>query len=145
MSGKTAQAAPIDTSLCQMIWAVLFLMREVVFWGRARRVVAGRERRGGVQRPGQRLAVDKEISPEDVQRALGDTLGPSYRLRVTSGSSPKVRRNAVTWGTLHLSWSAGKTSSRVRPGGLILVAAFNAVYTVPKIRHALDRAFPQAR
>jgi hypothetical protein len=90
------------------------------------------------------LAVDKEISLEDVQRALGDALGPGYRVSVTSGSSVKVRRNAVTWATVHLSWSAGKTSFRVRPGGLILVAAFNAVYTVPKIRHALDRALPQA-
>ena len=91
------------------------------------------------------LAVDQEISLEDVQHALGDTLGPGYRVSVTSGSSLKVMRNAASWGTVHLSWSAGKTSFRVRPGGLILVAAFNAVYTVPKIRHALDRAFPQAR
>jgi hypothetical protein len=90
------------------------------------------------------LTVDKEISLEDVQRALADVLGPGYRVSVTSGSALKVTRNAVTWGTVHVSWPAGKTSFRVRPGGLILVAAFNAVSTVPKIRHGLDRAFPPA-
>jgi len=90
------------------------------------------------------LAVDREISLEDVQRALADALGPGYRVSVTSGSSLKIMRNAVTWGTVHVSWSAGKTSFRVRPGGLILVAAFNAVSTVPNIRHGLDRAFPNA-
>lgn len=86
------------------------------------------------------LAVSEEISLEDVQRALGDALGPGYRVSVTSGSSLKVMRNAVTRGTVHVSWPAGKASFRVRPGGLILVAAFNAACTVPKIRHALDRA-----
>jgi hypothetical protein len=89
-------------------------------------------------------AVNKEISLEDVQRALAEGLGPGYRVSATSGSTLKVMRNAVTWGTVHVSWSAGKTSFRVRPGGLILVAAFNAVFTVPKIRHGLDRAFPHA-
>jgi hypothetical protein len=90
------------------------------------------------------LAVNKEISLEDAQRALADALGPGWRVTVTSGSSLKVTRNAVTWATVHVSWPSGSTSFRVRPGGLILVAAFNAVSTVPKIRHALDRAFPHA-
>ncbi len=90
------------------------------------------------------LTVDKEISLEDVQRALADALGPGWRVTVTSGSALKVTRNAVTWGTVHVSWPSGKTSFRVRPGGLILVAAFNAVSAVPKIRHALDQAFPPA-
>jgi hypothetical protein len=90
------------------------------------------------------LAVNKEISLEDAQRALADALGPGWRVTVASGSSLKVAHNAVTWGTVHVSWPSGKTSFRVRPGGLILVAAFNAVSTVPKIRHALDRAFPHA-
>lgn len=88
------------------------------------------------------LAVDKEISLEDVRRALAGALGPGWRVTVTSGSALKVTRNAVTWGTVHVSWASGKTSFRVRPGGLILVAAFNAVSTVPKIRHAIHWAFP---
>ena len=53
-------------------------------------------------------------------------------------------RNFMIWGTVHVSWPGGKTRFRIRPGGLILVATFYAVYTTPKIRHALDRAFPQA-
>ena len=34
-------SAQIDASLCQVIWAAFFLVREVAFWGRDRRVGAG--------------------------------------------------------------------------------------------------------
>jgi hypothetical protein len=90
------------------------------------------------------IEVNKDVGLDDVQRALSDALGPAYRVSITSGSSLKVMRNFVTWGTVHVRRSGGRTSFRVRPGGLILAAAFNAVYTTPKIRRALDQAFPQA-
>jgi hypothetical protein len=89
------------------------------------------------------IEMHEDISLEDVQRALADALGPGYRISATSDSSLRITRNFIIWGTVQVSWSAGETSFRVRPGGLVLVAAFNAVSIVPKIRHALDRAFPQ--
>lgn len=90
------------------------------------------------------IVVNKDVGLESVQRALSDALGPGYRVTATSGSSLRVVRNFIVWGSVHVSWSGGRTSFQVRPGGLILVAGFNALYTVPKIRHALDKAFPQA-
>jgi hypothetical protein len=90
------------------------------------------------------IEVNKDVGLEDVQRALSDALGPAYRVTITSDSSLRIMRNFVTWGTVHVRRSEGRTRFQVRPGGLILAAAFNAVYTTPKIRRALDRAFPQA-
>jgi hypothetical protein len=88
------------------------------------------------------VMVNKEIRIEDVQRALSNNIEPAYRVSITSRSTLKVMRNFAVWGTVHVSWSDGKTSFRVRPGGLILAAAYNAIFTTPKIRRALDQAFP---
>lgn len=90
------------------------------------------------------ITVNRDIGLDAVQRGLSDALGPGYRITPTSGSSLRVMRNFLAWGTVHVSWTEGTTSFRVTPGGLILVAAFNAFYTAPKIRRALDTAFPQA-
>lgn len=90
------------------------------------------------------IEVDRDISLDDVYSALSRGLGPRYRIGVLSGSSLKVVRNVAVCGTVHVSWSAGKTSFQVQPGGGAVVAAVNAVYTAPKIRRALARAFPQA-
>ncbi len=90
------------------------------------------------------IEVNRQIEAEDARAALSEALGPGYRVSVSSPSSLKVTRNFLIWGTVHTSWSGGSTRFRVRPGGLILVAAFNALYTVPKIREALGRAFSDA-
>jgi hypothetical protein len=90
------------------------------------------------------IDVNKEVGLDDVQRALSDALGAGYRVSTISGSSLRVMRNFLVWGTVHVSWSGGATSFRVRPGGLIVVGAFNALYTVPRIRRALAQAFPQS-
>jgi hypothetical protein len=90
------------------------------------------------------LEVNENIGIEDVQRGLSDALGAGYRVKASSASALRVTRNFVIWGTVHITWSEGWTRFRVRPGGLIVVAAINAVYTVPRIRQALGRAFPQA-
>lgn len=85
--------------------------------------------------------VNHEVSLEDVQAKLSDALGPAYRIKATSGSMLRVYRNPVIWGTVRVSWSGGKTAFHVRPGGFILIGMLNALTTVPKVRHALDRAF----
>jgi len=90
------------------------------------------------------VQVNRDISLEEVQAALSEALGPAYRVKAMSGSALRVTRNPVIWGTVHVSWSGGTTSFRVRPGGLIVLAALNALYTTPKIRHGLSQAFPPA-
>lgn len=90
------------------------------------------------------IQVGRQIQAEDAQAALSEALDPGYRVSVSSPSSLKVTRNFLIWGTVHMSCTGDSTSFRVRPGGLIVVAAFNALYTVPKIREALGRAFSEA-
>jgi len=90
------------------------------------------------------IEVNRNIELESAQRALSDALGPGYRVSVSSASALKVARNFIVWATVRVSWSAGTTSFRVTPGGLIVVAGFNALYTVPKVRRALETAFPNA-
>jgi hypothetical protein len=84
-----------------------------------------------------------EIRLEDVQRALNDALGPAYKVTAKSDSTVRVSRNPVIWGSVRVSWSGGKTTFHVRPGGALVVLALNAIYTVPKVRNALDRACPE--
>lgn len=91
-----------------------------------------------------RSQVEQDLTLEAVQRALADELGPGYRVTATSASALRVYRNPVIWATVHLTWSSGQTTFRVRPGGLILVMLVNASYTVPKVRRALELAFGQA-
>lgn len=90
------------------------------------------------------IEVNREIEIEDARKALSDALGPGYQVTVGSSSSLKVKRNLFAGGTVHLNWSGGSTSFRVSPTGLVALAAFNALFTVPKIQEGLGRAFPPA-
>jgi len=90
------------------------------------------------------LELNKDVGIDDVQRVLSEALGAGYRVKVSSSSALRVTRNFVIWGTVHITQSGGWTTFRVRPGGVIVVAAINAVYTVPRIRRALAQAFPEA-
>jgi hypothetical protein len=83
--------------------------------------------------------IRKEIGLQDVEHALADQLGSGYRVNVTSDTSLRVYRNPVIWATVHVSWPGGGTAIRVRPGGFVLVMLLNVLYTVPKVRAALDR------
>jgi hypothetical protein len=91
-----------------------------------------------------RSQVARELTLEDVQRALTENLGPGYRVTASSASALRVYRNPVIWATVHLTWPAGETAFRVRPGGFLLVMLLNASYTVPKVRRALQQSFGEA-
>ncbi|HXY44001.1 MAG TPA: hypothetical protein VEH29_07425 [Acidimicrobiales bacterium] len=87
--------------------------------------------------------VKHEVGLGDVQHALSEALGSSYRVSAKSNTVLSVYRNPVIWGSVHVSWSGGNTTFRVRPGGVLLVMVLNALYLVPKVNHALERAFAQ--
>jgi len=87
--------------------------------------------------------VKHEVRLEDVQKALSDALGPAYRVAAKSNTVLGVHRNPVIWGSVHVSWSGGATTFRVRPGGVLLVMVLNSAYLVPKVRRALERAFAE--
>ena len=87
--------------------------------------------------------IKREVRLGDIQDALSEVLGSSYRVSAKSNNVLSVYRNPVIWGSVHVSWSGGNTTFRVRPGGFLLVMVLNALYLVPKVSHALERAFPQ--
>jgi hypothetical protein len=89
------------------------------------------------------IEVNRQIEVEDAQKALSDALGPGWQVTAGSSSSLKVKRNLLTGGTVHLSWSGGSTSFTISPTGLIVLMAYNAMFTTPKIREAIGKAFPQ--
>lgn len=86
------------------------------------------------------IRVQREVVLEDVQRVLAEALGPAYRVTATS-AGVRVSRNFVIWARVQVSWTGGGTTFRVVPGGFLLVIVVNALYTAPKVRHALERAF----
>jgi hypothetical protein len=88
--------------------------------------------------------VSRELTAEDVQQALTAALGPHYKVTVKSGSMLRVKRNATSWATVHISWSPGHTSFRVHGHGLVILRAIDAMTVTPKVRHALEHAFTEA-
>ena len=90
-------------------------------------------------------ALKGTVTLEDAKRALSEALGPGYKMSTKSDSSFTVHRSGLFGVRVSMTWADGATTFRVRPEGAILVLLFNAVYTAPKVRNALARAFPPGR
>ena len=90
------------------------------------------------------ITVSREITAEEVRQALTATLGSSYKVTVKSSSVLHVSRTAANLATVHISWSPGRTSLRVHGHGIVLLRLLDALTITPKVRHALEHAFPQA-
>lgn len=88
------------------------------------------------------VLVHQEVGVHDAQRALTDSLGPHYRIEPAGGSTLKVKRNAAIWSTVRLTPAGGDTKIQVNSGGLVLLRGINAVAITPKVRQALEHAFP---
>jgi hypothetical protein len=88
------------------------------------------------------IEVNRQIEVEEAQKALSEALGSGYDVSVGSPSSLKVKRDFVSRATVNMSWSGGTTSFQVSPTGLIVLALYNSMFTTPKIREAIGRAFP---
>ena len=86
--------------------------------------------------------LNQAVSLEDVQRALGDALGSGYKVSTTSDSTLRVHRSGLLGVKVTMTWAEGKTTFSVRPEPGLLVMLFNTLYTAPKVRKALVRAFP---
>jgi hypothetical protein len=76
------------------------------------------------------LHSSREVSVDDVQRALSGALGPDYRVTVTSRSSVRVHNGVLT---------ASTRVTRSRAGTDLRVTGFGITH---RVRHALERAFP---
>jgi len=83
------------------------------------------------------IQVSHQVSLEEVQRVLSDSLDAAFKIKQTSDTTLRVQRNAVVWAVVRVSSSEDRTTFHVRPGGMLLVAMYNALYTVPLVRRAL--------
>jgi hypothetical protein len=87
--------------------------------------------------------VNREITAEEVQHALSETLGPHYKVTAKSDTRLHVTHN-IGLATVHISWSPGQTSFQVHGHGIVVLRALDALTITPKVRHALEHAFPNA-
>jgi hypothetical protein len=84
------------------------------------------------------VRVRQDVGMEDVHRVLAESLGSDWTVTPTSDVTVRVERNPLMWATIRLSRATDtETTFHVRPGGILLVAMYNAVYTVPLVRRAL--------
>jgi len=88
--------------------------------------------------------VTREISLEEVRRTLSDTLGAAYKVTATSDSTLKVQRIPLITAKVNVKWQDDGTILQAAPGEAWILQGINALTIYPKVRHALDRAFPQA-
>ena len=91
---------------------------------------------------GARVHTCRDVSIEDVQRTLSDGLGADYLVTVVSQSTLKVQHSVLT-ATVRAPHSAGGTDLRVSSFGLIFLRILNALTITPKVRKALESAFPE--
>lgn len=86
-------------------------------------------------------AVKQAVSLEDAERAVSEVLGPGFKMTTKSDSSFTVHQSGLFGVKVTMTWVDGATTFRVRPEGGPLVLLYNALYTAPKVRRALVRAF----
>lgn len=87
-------------------------------------------------------ALKQVVSLQDAERALSEALGSGYKVSTKSDSSFRVHRTGLLGVTVTMTWAEGTTTFRVTPEPGLLVMLFNTIYTAPKVRRALVRAFP---
>lgn len=87
-------------------------------------------------------ALKQVVSLEEAQRAVSAALGPGYQMSTKSDASFTVHRSGLFGVRVTMTWAEGATTFKVRPEGVLLVLLFNFVFTAPKVRRALVRAYP---
>ncbi len=90
------------------------------------------------------VQTNQEVGVEDVQRTLADLLGPKYRVTGASGSTLKVGRTGVIPAQVKMSRANGVTTFKVTTTGLIVSRIVQAVSLNPRVRRALEQAYPKA-
>ncbi len=89
--------------------------------------------------------VSREMTLDDIQRALSGALGPAYKVTATSDSTLKVQRFPLMTAKVDVKWEeADTTTLDVAPGEVWILQGINALTIYPKVRHALSRTFAPA-
>ncbi|HYB48434.1 MAG TPA: hypothetical protein VED20_13960 [Streptosporangiaceae bacterium] len=94
--------------------------------------------------------ISRDMTLEKIQRALGDALGPAYKVTATSDSTLMVRRFPLMTARVDVKWDdvkwdeADTTTLHAAPGEAWIFQGINALTIYPKVRRALSRAFTTA-
>jgi hypothetical protein len=85
----------------------------------------------------------QEVTIEGVQEALANELGASYRVAVDSDSTLKIGRTGVIPAKVTLIRRGNLTTFKVSTTGLILSRVLQATSINPKVKRALEKAYPE--
>lgn len=88
------------------------------------------------------LKVRQDVGIEDVQRTLTKVLGPKFRVTIGSGSILKVGRTGVIPSQVRVNSANGVTTFQISTTGLILSRLLQAISINPRVRRALEQAYP---
>jgi hypothetical protein len=84
----------------------------------------------------------QEVTIEGVQEALANELGSNYRVSVDSDSTLKVGRTGVIPAKVTLIRRGDMTTFKISTTGLILSRVAQATSINPKVKRALEKAYP---
>jgi hypothetical protein len=84
------------------------------------------------------IRVNREVTLEDAEKALYETLGPSYHVDAKPPSVLAVRKGSLSRATVRTSWTGGATTFKVSGSGFIISRAINSVGIGHRVRDALD-------
>lgn len=86
--------------------------------------------------------VSRDLTLDDIQRALSDALGPAYKVTATSDFTLKVRRLPLMAAMVNVKWDEAHTTTlHAAPGEAWIFQGINALTIYPKVRRALSQAF----
>ena len=85
----------------------------------------------------------QELTIEDVQRALSEALGPQYRVAQGSDSTLKIGRKGVIPAKVTMIRRGDTTTFKISTTGLIVSRVVQATSINPKVKQALETAYPQ--
>jgi arginine repressor len=89
--------------------------------------------------------VSRDMTLEEIQRALSDALGHAYKVTATSDSTLKVRRFPLMTARVNVKWDEAQTTTlQAAPGEVWILQGINALTIYPKVRRALSQAFTTA-
>jgi hypothetical protein len=88
------------------------------------------------------VQIKREVTIDDVQHALSDELGPHYRVNVASTSTLRIGRTGVIPSKVTMTRRGDTTTFKISTTGLILSRVAQATSVNPKIKRALEHAYP---
>jgi energy-coupling factor transporter ATP-binding protein EcfA2 len=84
------------------------------------------------------ITVGREVTLEEAENALFETLGPTYHIDAKPPSTLAVHRGSLSRATVRTSWGVGTTTFKVSGGGFIISRAINSFGIGHRVHDALD-------